>query len=65
MMTDEELKYLSDNITTFIPKHLMNDVWSAYKQIKETNEPQPCSCKSSGALWLKAINTIREYVERK
>lgn len=64
-MTEEELKYLADSITTFIPKHLMKDVWQGYKQISNSNEPQPCSCKSSSGLWLKAVNTIKEYVKGK
>ncbi len=62
-MTDEELKYLADNITTFIPKHLMDDVWNGYKQISKSKEPRPCACKSSGKLWLKAINVIKEYAK--
>ncbi len=65
MITDEEIKYLSDNITTFIPKHLMSDVWTAYKQIEQVNEPQPCGCKSSAKLWLKAINVINKYVKER
>ncbi len=65
MITDEELKYIADNITTFIPKEMMDDVWNAYKQITNSKEPRPCSCKSSGQLWLKAINVIKEYVKGK
>lgn len=58
----EEVRELANQISTYIPKHLMSSVWQTYKVISGSKEPQPCSCKSSAGLWRKAMDTIREYV---
>ena len=59
-----ELERLNNKITNYIPKELMTPVWEGYKKITGSREPQPCSCPSSGKLWKKAMDTIRDYVNK-
>lgn len=62
----DNLKQIVSEVTTFIPKHHMNTVWNSYKAIARTNEPTPCSCKSSAKHWAKAMDVCRKFVnERK
>lgn len=58
-----DLKALAETIKDYLPTDKVNLVWNAYKKISgNVNEPQPCTCPSSGNLWAKAVNAIREYV---
>jgi hypothetical protein len=59
-----ELKSKIDSIRDYLPEMLLNYVWDTYKKITLSNENQPCSCKSSGALWLKAVTVLRDYLKR-
>ena len=43
---------------------LLGYVWGTYKTITGSQENQPCSCKSAGGLWLKAVNVLRDYLKR-
>lgn len=66
--TEEEflnLKEVSQSITTYIPKHLMGLIWSSYKRIAKSTEPQPCNCGSSAGHWRKAMNTVREFLNER
>ena len=59
----ESLKQVVREVTTFIPKNHMNTVWEAYKSITKSNEPTPCSCKSSAKLWGNAFRVVKEFVD--
>jgi hypothetical protein len=59
-----ELKSKIDSIRDYLPEMLLGYVWGTYKTITGSNENQPCSCKSSGALWLKAVTVLRDYLKR-
>jgi hypothetical protein len=59
-----ELKSKIDSIKDYLPEMLLNYVWGTYKTITGSKENQPCSCKSSGLLWLKAVNALRDYIKR-
>ena len=66
LFTNEEFKAmvgLSDSITSHIPIDKTNDVWGYYRKINNTNENQPCNCGSAAQHWLKAINSIRDYIK--
>lgn len=63
-VSKEKVNELVKSISTYIPKNKMSEVWQTYKDISGSKEPQPCSCPSSGKLWRKAMDTIREYAER-
>jgi hypothetical protein len=58
----KELKQIMDAISTHIPNDRMGWVWGNHNRILRTNEGQPCSCGSAAAHWLRAANTIRDFI---
>lgn len=66
LFTEEELKELKlvmETIGSYLPTDKTNYIWDSYLRITGKRENRPCTCKSSGSLWAKAINTIREYLK--
>lgn len=64
--TEDELKELREvigSITDRIPQDKVSYVWNNYKRISGDKAPQPCTCKSSGGLWSKALQTIVTYLK--
>jgi hypothetical protein len=57
-----ELKSTMDSITTHIPNDKMGWVWNNHNRILKTNEPQPCSCSSAANHWVRAAETIRNFI---
>ena len=67
--TEEEYQFIVDTlkgITTHIPKddNFLNWLWASYMKVTERNEPRPCSCASSGGHWVKAVDTLRAYINQ-
>jgi hypothetical protein len=58
----KELKEIMDAITTHIPHDRMGWIWDNHNRISKTNEGQPCSCGSAASHWLRAANTIRDFI---
>jgi hypothetical protein len=50
------------SVTMHLPEHLMSKMWSRCTQIRGNKEPQPCSCGSSGGLWVRCIDELRKFV---
>ena len=66
LFTEEELvklKETMEGIGSYLPTDKTGYIWSNYVKINGKNESQPCTCKSSGRLWAKAIDTIRDYLK--
>lgn len=61
----KELKRVIDSISTHIPNDRMGWIWSNHNKINKTNIPQPCSCGSASAEWIRATETIRGFVRDK
>jgi hypothetical protein len=59
-----ELKSKIESIRDYLPEMLLGYVWGTYKTITGSPENQPCSCKSAGGLWLKAVTVLRDYLKR-
>ena len=59
-----ELKGILDTITTHIPNDKMGWVWNNYLKITNTREPQPCSCGSAAGHWRRAVDGIRDFVNK-
>ena len=57
-----KLKETIESIGSYLPTDKTHYIWSNYVKIIGKTEPQPCTCPSSGKLWAKAINTIKEYI---
>jgi len=61
----EALKMTVGSIKNYIPKDKMSFIWSSYKTISGSKEPQPCSCPSSAGHWKKAYSVVSDYVNGK
>jgi len=59
-----ELEERMRGIDTFIPDSMMGYVWSNYQKILNTTEPQPCGCRSAAGLWIKAVDTIKQFLSQ-
>jgi hypothetical protein len=59
-----ELKAIIDSISTYIPNDKMGWVWGNHNRILRTNEGQPCSCGSASSHWIRATQTIRDFVKK-
>lgn len=60
-----ELKSIISSISSHIPEDKMSWVWNNHNKILKTTEPQPCSCGSASKHWIRAVGTIRDFVQRK
>ena len=59
-----EVKTTIDAINQHIPNDKMGWIWGNHNRILGTNEPQPCSCGSAAANWIRAVGTIRNFVSQ-
>jgi len=59
-----ELVEVIQSIHTHIPNDRMNWVWANHNKISGTNEGQPCSCGSAANHWIRAVNTIKDFVKK-
>jgi hypothetical protein len=66
-LTEEQFNELDEILTkeinAWIPENRMSYIWNMYLVVTNTHEPQPCSCQSAGPLWVKAVNTLNEWVK--
>ena len=60
----KELKEVIDSINSYIPNDRMGWVWSNHNKILNTKEGQPCSCGSASGHWIRAVQTIRDFVKK-
>ena len=61
----QEMKAFLATITSHMPDNKANYVWGNFNRLRGANEPQPCTCGSSGAHWGRAIQYLREWVKSK
>lgn len=59
-----ELKTILETITTHIPNDKMGWVWNNYKRVANTTEPQPCSCGSAAGHWRRAVDSLKDFVNK-
>jgi hypothetical protein len=60
-----ELKSVLSGITTRIPENQAGYIWNTFNHIRGERESQPCMCQSSAGHWIRAIDTLRNYVNNK
>jgi hypothetical protein len=58
----QELKEHLAGIKSFLPEHLMGNLWSKCNRIRGERTNQPCSCKSSAGLWGRCVDELRQFV---
>lgn len=64
-LSQDEFIGLRDFVTSlgsYLPENKATYVWSMYNRLNNTNEPQPCTCASSGKLWKRAIDFLLQWV---
>lgn len=59
----KEIREKMNSISDRIPNHLAGFVWNTYRNIKGSNEKQPCSCGSAARHWRKAVDTINSFLK--
>ena len=60
-----DMKAKVEPIKDYLPDNLLSYIWNNYRLISgNVTEPQPCSCGSSAALWLKSVTVIKDYIKR-
>jgi hypothetical protein len=68
-LSQQEYIDLREFITTlgaYLPDNKAQYVWGLFNRLRNANEPQPCTCKSSGAHWKRAVDYLLNWVnERK
>lgn len=65
-LTEEEYNELKEFLSTigaYMPENRANYVWNLYNRLRGENEPQPCTCASSGAHWKRAIDFLYDWIK--
>lgn len=57
-----ELKDILAQTTTHLNPNYAGFIWALYTRVIATPQPQPCTCKSSGGLWMTAVDTLKRFV---
>ena len=60
-----ELKNRISNIKSFLPDGEMGYVWQTYNKVRNSEERQPCGCKSSAGKWKGAVDTLQNFVKER
>lgn len=66
--TDEEFAVMVEEMKAlgvYLPEHQMGKMWERCTQIRGVKENQPCSCKSSGALWKRCVDDINNFISQR
>lgn len=61
----QELKLNLEGIGSHLPTHLAGYMWAKCNTIRGERTSQPCTCQSSGGLWMACINDLKKFVEEK
>ena len=57
-----ELKDVLAQTTTHLNPSHAGFIWTLYTRVIAIPQPQPCNCKSSGGLWMTAVDTLKRFV---
>jgi hypothetical protein len=60
----QKVNQIVSEVSTNIPPNYINAVWHYHNAILGTKENKPCSCASSAKHWIRAMETLRNYVKR-
>lgn len=67
-LNPEELQILKDtlkDIGAYLPENKAPYIWDTFNHIREIQEPRPCTCKSSGGHWKRAVDFLYDYAKNK
>ena len=57
-----ELDKFINSLGSYLPDNKAAYVWNTFNRLRGENEPQPCTCSSSGAHWKRAVNYLLDWV---
>ena len=60
-----QLKEFIYSLGAYLPEDKAGYVWGNYNTIRAVNEPQPCTCSSSGALWKGAVDFLHNWIKER
>ena len=60
-----ELREHLEGVKSFLPEHLMGNLWEKCNRIRGERINQPCSCKSSAGLWGACVADLRKFVNER
>ena len=61
----QELKLNLEGIGSHLPTHLAGYMWAKCNAIRGERTSQPCTCQSSGGLWLACIDVLKNFVKER
>ena len=61
----QELKINLEGVGTHLPTHLAGYMWAKCNAIRGERTAQPCTCQSSGGLWMACIDDLKKFVKDK
>lgn len=61
----QELKIHLQSISNNLPTHLAGYMWAKCNAIRGERTAQPCTCQSSGGLWMACIDDLKKFVKDK
>ena len=67
-LTLEEFQQLSSTVLTlgaYLPENKAPYIWDNFNKLRNENEPRPCTCKSSGAHWKRAVDYLTDWVNER
>ena len=66
-LTEEDYNFLKTElrkIGVYLPQNLMRPMWNLFNKLHNTNYPMACACPSSGGTWMRAVESLRVYVNK-
>jgi len=67
-LTLEEFNELDKTIAglgAYLPENLAPYIWDNFNKLRNENEPRPCTCKSSGAHWKRAVDYLLDWTKQR
>ena len=60
-----QLRNTMSEIGAYLPDNLAPYIWATFNRLRDANEPQPCTCASSGKHWKRAVDFINEWLKER
>ena len=67
-LTFEEFQELNKTVSSlgaYLPENLAPYIWDNFNKLRNENEPRPCTCKSSGANWKRAVDYLLDWTKQR
>jgi hypothetical protein len=61
----QELDRTISSIGSHLPENLAPYIWDNFNKLRNENEVRPCTCKSSGAHWKRAVDYLTDWINQR